>query len=71
MIAVFLNTWPFINRVYKEGVILKLKDVCPKCYAATGFSIVMEEEKGIFFCPKNATHRFKKDKDGFFLQHTL
>ncbi len=50
---------------------MKLKDVCPKCFAATGFSICMEEEKNIYFCPKNATHRFKKDKDGFFVQHTL
>jgi hypothetical protein len=50
---------------------MKLTDVCPKCFAATGFSIIMEEEKGIFFCPKNATHRFKKDKDGFLVQHTL
>ena len=48
---------------------MKLREVCPKCYAATGFSITMEEEKGVYFCPKNATHRFKKNKDGFFEQH--
>jgi len=50
---------------------MKLKEVCPKCFAATGFSILLEEEKGVYFCPKNATHKFKKGTDGFFEPYTM
>jgi hypothetical protein len=43
-----------------------MRDVCPKCFAEHGFSITLEEERGIFTCSKNAMHRFKRSKDGFF-----
>lgn len=50
---------------------MQLKEICPKCFAATGFSIVLEEEKGVYMCPKNALHKFRKSRDGFLEQYTL
>jgi hypothetical protein len=45
---------------------MKYKDICPKCFCELGFSVPLEEERGIFNCTKKAAHRFKKNKDGFF-----
>ncbi|MBI1973562.1 hypothetical protein HYS54_02000 [Candidatus Micrarchaeota archaeon] len=50
---------------------MKMKDTCPTCFSETGFSVVMSDEKGIYYCPKNAQHRFKKNNDGFFERFTL
>lgn len=44
---------------------VKINKVCPMCFSEKGFSIVLAEEKEKFFCPKDARHQFKLDKDGF------
>jgi ribosomal protein S27AE len=49
---------------------MDMKPVCPRCYTDTGFSVVMSEEKGVYYCPKNGQHRFKESKDGFLEFYT-
>ncbi|MEM0372907.1 MAG: hypothetical protein QXO69_03685 [archaeon] len=44
---------------------VKMNTVCPQCYTETGFSIVMKNENDLFQCPKNASHKYRKNEDGF------
>lgn len=47
-------------------MVLKYKSSCPTCFSQTGQSIVMEEKDGIYTCPKNKSHKFTKDEEGFW-----
>lgn len=40
------------------------KQACPRCFAKTGETVVLEKEGEIYRCPKNPSHEFKM-KDGF------
>jgi|GEM_PF-1292265 len=44
---------------------IKINTICPACFAETGQSIVMEEKNGIWYCPRNPEHRYKKNKQDF------
>ena len=44
---------------------VKINKVCPMCFSEKGFSIVLTQEKERFFCPKDARHEFRLNKDGF------
>ena len=55
---------------FNQCDLMRMKDTCPACFSEIGFSVVMHEEKGIYFCPKDAQHRFKKTNDGFFERFT-
>ncbi len=44
---------------------VKINTICPGCFAETGHSIVMQEKEGIYYCPKNPEHRYKRNADGF------
>ena len=44
---------------------MKMNKVCPACYADTGYSIVLDEDKDVLKCPKNASHKYKMNEDGF------
>ena len=44
---------------------VKINTICPACFAETGQSIVMQEKEGIYYCPQNPEHRFKRNSDGF------
>ena len=46
---------------------MRFRDVCPTCFIQSGFSIEMKkDEKGVFHCPNDGGHRFKKDSDGYW-----
>ncbi|MCD4740475.1 hypothetical protein K8R43_04780 [archaeon] len=46
---------------------LKFKDACPSCFIEKGYSVEMEpREEGVFQCPQNAAHRFKRDEQGYW-----
>ncbi len=47
---------------------VKYNVVCPACYAETGYSIVMREENGIYYCPNNPSHKYKLDENGFLVK---
>lgn len=44
---------------------VKVNAVCPACYSQTGHSIVMGMEKGVYHCPQNPQHKYKRGQDGF------
>lgn len=44
---------------------VKVNKVCPRCFSERGLSVVMVDEKDKYFCPKDARHQFKINKDGF------
>ena len=50
---------------------MKLYDICPRCFSERGFSIKLENERDVFFCPKDSQHRFKKDDNGYFVENQM
>ncbi len=43
---------------------------CPNCHVYKGiFSDMKQNKEGVFVCPSNPVHKFKRDKDGNF--HSL
>ena len=48
-----------------EKGIIKINTICPSCFAEAGHSVVMQEKEGIYFCPRNTEHKYKRNNDGF------
>ena len=44
---------------------MKINTICPGCFSQTGHSVVMEEKEGIYHCPRNLDHKYKRSTDGF------
>ena len=50
-----------------KGDQMKFKDTCPICFIEAGYTVLLKEvENGIFQCPRDETHKFKKDENGFW-----
>ena len=49
----------------EKGSTVKINKVCPRCFSERGFSVVLIDEKEKYFCPKDARHQFKANKEGF------
>ena len=47
----------------KEATV-KINAVCPGCYSNAGHSVVMQEENGVYKCPKDPRHKYKRSEDG-------
>ena len=45
---------------------VKINTICPGCFSQLGHSVVMQEKEGIYLCPHNTEHKYKKNKEGFF-----
>ena len=44
---------------------VKINTICPGCFAESGHSVVMQEKEGIYFCPLDSSHKFKRNNEGF------
>jgi hypothetical protein len=44
---------------------IRINKACPRCFSATGVSLVLFEDKGNWLCPKNPKHIFIVGVDGF------
>jgi len=50
---------------------IEMKAVCPRCFSEISHSNVMAFQNGVFICPKNPTHKFSVDENGFFIPYKL
>jgi len=48
---------------------VQMRPTCPRCFGELGHSIVMEFNNSVFHCPKDPTHKFTLDDNGFFVPY--
>ncbi|MBS3060489.1 MAG: hypothetical protein J4432_03185 [DPANN group archaeon] len=41
------------------------REICPRCFQTHGASVVLQDEKGVFFCTEEPQHKYKKNEQGF------
>lgn len=47
---------------------VEIKPICRGCYSQFGYSQVLyPSAEGLYVCPKNPKHKYKKDADGMFV----
>jgi hypothetical protein len=46
----------------------KFIDSCPTCFQVKGYTIQLEERDGVYSCPRDPSHRFNKNSDGYFVR---
>lgn len=46
---------------------LKVKKICPKCFAEDGVSIVLEKKRVTYVCPRCGS-RYKEDENGMLVR---
>lgn len=50
---------------------VEIKPLCRGCYSQSGVSQVLyPSAEGLYICPKNPLHRYKKDADGMMVTIT-
>ena len=53
--------------VEEVGILMRFKEVCPRCFGECGHSNVMKDAgSGVFECTKDPSHKFKKDENGYW-----
>jgi hypothetical protein len=47
---------------------MEMKKLCQKCFSTHGYSMELEEkEDGVYVCPRDPGHRYKREDDGSFI----